>query len=237
MDLDAIRKRARADLLITRPHGDPDVFLWEHSVRVAENARRIARLPEVRARSPHEDAIVVAGLYHDAGWVTRVDCGEIDPVEVLLGPTSQPTCEQSALILERSLRRIIPPDVLNLSAETVRCRNDRSTESVEAHVVAEADALDEFGVLPLWLLVRRGVADGKGVQATIDAWHRKKEYRFWGARLKDSFRYNAVRELARARLERLERFMSEIRNEHTGKDVIEALEPDSAGSEVERSSM
>ena len=53
----------------------------------------------------------------------------------------------------------------------------------------------------------------------IDMWERKKEYRFWTARLHDSFRFKPVRELAEERLKRFERVMEELREQHKGRDV------------------
>ena len=64
MDIEAIWKRARTDLVITTPRGDSDVFLWEHSARVAQTAQHIARLPLIRSQRPNEAAIVACGLDH-----------------------------------------------------------------------------------------------------------------------------------------------------------------------------
>jgi HD domain len=219
MDLESIQKTARSDLLLSVDDGAPDVFLWEHSLRVARNARQVAHLAEARALGVDELSAFVAGLYHDAGWASRVNAGELDRMHVLLGPTTEGDCEAGALMLERSLRGRVSPMVLDRAATAVRTRLDRSSRSPDAVVLAEAEALDEFGVLPLWLAVRRGALEGRGVEAAIESWVRKKEYSFWTARLTDSFRFSEVRELARMRLTRIERLMGEVQLESLGQDL------------------
>lgn len=201
--------------------GDADLFLWEHSCRVAETARQIARLQEAAVRSPDDNAVYIAGLYHDAGWAVRCRSGEIDRMEILLSPTSESSCEQAAALLEKSLSAMVPPMTLETASRAVRMRIERNLNFIEAEVVAEAEHLEEFGLLPIWTLIRRGLLDGKGVQAVLDSWKRKQEYQFWRARLADSFRFEQVRELARQRLATIERFMSDLEEQHCGRDVMQ----------------
>jgi hypothetical protein len=223
MDLEAIWKRARADLVIPTPRGDSDVFLWEHSARVAQTAPHISQLPLIRSQRPDGAAILAAGLYHDAGWVTRFHEGAVERMEILLGALSEADYEQGALLMVRSLAGLVPKESLELAARAVRGCRDRSTALIEAQVVAEADRLDEFGVVSLWSVIRRGAIDGKGVQSVLDTWRRKKEYQFWTARLNDSFRFEPVRELARQRLEKFERLLAELEEQHASADVSALL--------------
>lgn len=219
MDLEAICKRARADLMLPTSRGEPDLFLWEHSCRVAESARLIAQLPEVSRHSPHVDAAVLAGLYHDAGWALQCRHGEIDRLEVHLAPTSPASCELAASLMERSLAELVPPATLEAASSAVRERISRDTSVIEAQIISEAESLDEFGLLSLWLVVRRGAVDGRGVQACLDTWRRKQEYQFWRARLKDAFRFEMVRGLASKRLSSLERLMGELLDQHLCHDL------------------
>ncbi|MGB2987209.1 MAG: HD domain-containing protein [Phycisphaerae bacterium] len=220
MQLDAIWHHARTDLVITNEHGDQDLFLWEHTVRVTRNARRIATLPTVQAASPDEAAIIAAALYHDAGWITRLQEGEIERAEILCRPASEAPCEQGAAMLERRLVKLLPADSLARASEAIRTLNDREIDLIEGQVVREADNLDGFGALSLWPTIRRGAVDGKGVQAVIDTWHAQKEYRFWKARLRDSFQFAPIRALAEKRLKKFERFMEELEQQHQGADLV-----------------
>jgi hypothetical protein len=219
MDIDAVWKRARADLMLATSKGEPDSFLWEHSCRVAENARLISHLPEVKTHSPHGEAVMIAGLYHDAAWAAQCRQGEVNRLEIHLAPSSPAACEQAAVLMERSLAELVEPAILELAGAAVRERMDRSSGLVEAHIVSEAENLDEFGLMSFWMAVRRGAVEGRDVQAYLDTWRRKREYQYWRARLKDAFHFEQVRELARRRLSGLEKMVDELEQQHLCLDL------------------
>jgi len=206
--------------MIVTEHGEVDIFLWEHSVRVAQSAQRIAELLAPLGHTADVAAVVAAGLYHDAGWAVRAASGEGKRTEVLTRPPPESHREQGAALLARSLQGILPPDSMERAVLSVRTLNDRDIALLEGQIVTEAENLDEFGVISLWPTVRRGAVDGKGVKAAIDTWRRRKEYQFWTARLNDSFRFPVVREVARARLARLERVMEELQTQQNGEDIV-----------------
>ena len=222
-NLDAIWNQARSDLVIIAKNGDQDLFLWEHSAQVARYARLIARCPIVEEQSPDELAIMAAALYHDAGWSASFRDGEVARTDILTRAAPDTHREKGASLMERSLAGLVPGKTLRRASEAVRALNDRAVELVEAHVVADADNLGEFCLLALWTTARRSMLDGKGVQAAIDTWHRRKEYQFWTARLNDSFRFAPVRELARTRLARFERAMAELEEHYLGTDITVVL--------------
>lgn len=219
MEWDAVWKRARGDLTVTTAQGDADVFLWEHSSRVAKVAQQILLLEEVQKHDPDETAVVAAALYHDAAWAIRCRAGEIEHTEILLSPLNDSAAEQAAWLLEERLADLLPPGSLERAARAIRLMHEREPQSIEAQVVADANNLEEFGLLSLWPAIRRGMIEGKGIQAAIESWRRKKEYHFWAARLRDSFRFDAIRDLADARLQTLERVMEELDEQFLGADL------------------
>jgi hypothetical protein len=220
---EAIWNRACADLAIPTEQGDPDPILWEHSVRVARYAGWIAKLPEARGSSLDETAVLAAALYHDAGWVTRLRDGEIGRDEILLRPYPDNHHEQGALLLRASLSELMTGDSLASASNAIRTLGARGSDSVEGRILSDADNLDEFGIPSLWLMVRRGALIGKGVQAVIETWRRKKEYRFWNARLRDSFWFGQVREAAEKRLMEFDRLMRELEEQHNANDLEQEL--------------
>ena len=211
-----IWNRARSDLSILTEQGDPDVFLWEHAERVARNAEMIAGLPEVAKSSPDGAAVLAAALYHEAGWVARVAAGEATRLDVLVRGIPDAYREQGAGIMERGLSGHLSADSIKRASAAIRTLHDRQIDSVEGRIVTDADNLEEFGLISLWTTIRRGMLDGKGVQSVIETWTRRKEYRFWEARLQDSFHFDAVRRMAEARLENMEQFMQSLSDEQTG---------------------
>jgi len=223
MHLDDIEHRAQVDLTIVSTTGDEDTYLWEHSRRVARNALSIASIPLIRSHRPDEEVVFATACYHAAGWAVRVRSGAIDRSSVLLSPLCDALAEASAAVLETRLADIVSPERLRRAARAVRTLHERDADQIEAQIVAEARALEEFGMVSLWPTIRKGLLEGKGVQATIDTWRRKHEYHFWPARLKDAFRFDPVREMARQRLSKLEEVMDELARQHYGRDVSDAI--------------
>ena len=219
IDWDAIWKRARGDLTVATKEGDQDVFLWEHCSRVAYTAHRIVSLEEVKPHDADGDAVIAAALYHDAAWAIRWRAGEIERKAILLSPLTEAAAEQAATLMEERLADLLPPGSLERAARAIRLVHEREPQSIEAQIIAEANNLEEFGFLSLWPAIRRGMMEGKGIQVVIESWQRKKEYQFWTARLRDSFRFDAVREVAKQRLDRLERFMEELNEQFAGTDI------------------
>jgi len=216
---EAIRNQARDDLMIPTEEGTLDVFLWEHSIRVARYAGNIVRLPEVRAASPDENAVLATALYHDAGWSVGLQNEEFHRDDILIGSQPDSHFERGAQLMEESLGDLLSEESLARASRAIRVLKDHRTDSIEAHVVSDADNLDEFGIVSLWLTVRRGLCDGKGVEAAVGTWRRKSEYHFWEARLRDSFRFAPVRELAAKRLDSLGQLMGELEDQHRALDV------------------
>ena len=221
--LDSIWNHAHADLVILTDRGEEDVFLWEHSVRVGRSAQFIAELPVVREQSPDEVALLAAALYHDAAWVARFREGDVQRCDILALPVNDTHRELGAAFMEESLANVLPTASLRRAAMAIRALSDRRIEPIEGQIVAEADNLDEFGLLSFWPTIRRGMLEGKGVQAAIETWHRRKEYQFWSARLNDSFRFAPIQKLAEERLAIYERMMEELETHFGGKDISAAM--------------
>lgn len=221
MDQDALWKRPRADLLIPEGRGEHDLYLWEHSWRIARSAERIASFAEVARHHPDIPAVIAGALYHAAGWAARYRDGECERTEIFMASLHEGDREESVLMLEKTLGGVLSADSMQRAARAVRTQHERGAASIEARIVADARCLQEFGVLSLWPMIRRGMSEGKAVQALLDAWNRKKEYHFWEARLADSFHFESVRRLAGARLEQLERIIGEVKAQHYGEDVNE----------------
>jgi len=219
MLLDDITHRAQVDLTLVSSHGDEDPFLWEHSQRVANIALAIAAMPMIQAHDPDETVVYAVACYHAAGWASRFRSGDVTRFDVLLSPSCNALAEEGAAMLEQRLADVLSPEQLRSASRAVRILHERDVDQIEAQIVAEARALEEFGLVSLWPTIRKGMIDGKGVQAVIDTWRRKHEYHFWPARLKDAFRFEPVRELARRRLAKLEEFMNELARQQSGSDV------------------
>lgn len=215
---DAMWTRARKGLVISNGRGGEDVFIWEHTVRVTRVARQIAGSPDVPQAELDLAALTAAALYHDAGWAMQYRQGLITRTELLAKPTSDLLREAGAGLLETELAGVLAPGSLKRAAEAVCSHSQRKCELAEALVLGDAHSLDEIGTLSLWHTFRRHAMEGKGLQAALDTWQRRKEYRFSKARI-DDFRFESVRELARRRVQRFESVMAALASEHNGEDL------------------
>lgn len=222
MQPDDLTRCAQADLTLVGTSGEEDSFLFEYSRRVVQSAHAIANLPSLREKMLELDpeALSVVAWYHAAGWAVRVRQGDVDRQYVLLSPLDESLLDEAASLLVERLNGLLAADCLHRAARAVRGLQDRSSDVLEVRVVAEARALEEFGLLSLWPSIRRSMLDGRGVQALLDTWRRKHEYQFWPARLKDAFQFDEVREIARGRLRVLESFMAALDSEHNGDDLF-----------------
>jgi len=232
-ELDAIFERAKADLVFLNEDGKPDVLIWEHSCRVVMAARAIARLPEAATLEPDEIAVAAAGLYHDAGVIVRMRSESIAVEEILAATGDDRHRQAGATLMTESLADLLDKKTLELASQAVRTLAVRSLQTAEAKVVSDAENLNKLGVLSLWPLIRSSVRTGRGVGAVLEKWRRQREYKYWEARIGESFHFDAVRRLAGSRLNVLAGFMEELERAHQLSDVKELaeashVEPDSA---------
>jgi hypothetical protein len=123
------------------------------------------------------------------------------------------------MMLEKSLAKLLPRPTLLRAADAVLALADRQATIIETRIVSDANHLDEFGMLSLWTSIRRGALEGKAVQSTLETWRRRQEYRFWEARLADSFYFAAVRAAADRRLVMFEQFMGVLEAEAGAEDI------------------
>ncbi len=216
---DSLWKRAETDLCLRLTGSPQDPLIWEHSARVAKLAETIRTMPGIPPTDVDPAALAAAALYHDAAWVLQAREGEVQPSEMLLRPCSDLQRELGADWLTDRLKDLLGPGVLAQAARTVRELNNRRSPSPDVQILAEADSLDQIGPQTMLLMLRRQLNEGKSLKDLIAVWERQEEYNFWPARIKESFRFAVVRRLAEARLEKLRRFMNDLRQAVRLEDV------------------
>lgn len=216
--------RARSQLTLAGSDGPSDPILWEHAQRVMISAEMITRIPELNDEDADLDVLRVIALYHDAGWAVQVDARQIPREHVLTRPTSDVQFELAAEFVESSLADHLPRGTLERAVEAIRRFNDRECDLIEAHVVCDADNLDQIGPLGLLQGLRRDLVQGRSLGQVLDTWHRQQEYHYWEARIRDGFRFEPVRKLAWRRLQALDPFMQSLSEHMAASDLTSVAE-------------
>lgn len=223
-------RQAEVDLLIPVDASRTDPSLWEQAARVTCLALGISRLPETAGLKIDGVALVAATLYHDAGWAVQTRRKEISRTDIGSRPTSDAQRELAASLLETHGVKLLSDSTLRIAVRAVREWGQRATRQPEAQVVAEAHNLDQVGPQAILGTLRRHVAEARGVEVALDTWHRQQEYHYWEARLREGFRFETTRQLARQRLLAVERFMADLRRTHRLEDAAEHFAQQQASS-------
>ncbi len=227
-DQHQLAKLARSELTLEGPGDVKDSLLWDHAARVLTSAELIAQLPDVAGRDVDQDVLQIAALFHDAGWAVQVHVGQVDRESVLSRPTSDVQFELAAELVESKLKDHYPVRTVQRAADVIRMLNTRDGDAVEAHIVWDADNLDQIGPLGLFQSLRRDLNAGRSVKQILQAWHRQQEYHYWEARIRDGIRFESVRKLAWQRLEVLDPFMRALGEHLEAKDLSELVSEDRA---------
>ncbi|MCH7814043.1 MAG: HD domain-containing protein [Planctomycetes bacterium] len=216
---DPIRSRAHEDLILVDEDGHQDVFLWEHTDRVARSAGAIADLPEVPRDKLDLVALSAAALYHDAGWAVQFRSGQVQRHAILGKTTNREQRRLAGELLMKQLHGMIETESLRRARDCIEALNQRDPELYEARVLHDAESFDQIGPLLFWRLMRRQALDGKGVEAAIKDWETRKQYGYWDDQV-EQFHFDAVRAAARRRLDKMDHLMAELSRQHNGQDLV-----------------
>lgn len=223
-DLKRLLSVARDVLVVRAPGTLRDRWLLEHSERVMDLALLIAAHPEAGAEDADRVAMCAAGLFHDAGWVVQCHAGEISHWQILARPTNEAQRELAAGFLLDVVGDVLEPDRAQRAAEIIRECNSPNPDSIEARIVAEAESLDEIGIMCVLRQFRQFQAEGRSLEHLRTSWVRQNEYGYWDARLQSGLRFPFSRRIARERLDAVAVLMDSLEQQRTSADVRTACE-------------
>lgn len=219
MQIERLTSRARPSLLIEISPNVHDTWLAEHSERVLRLTQLIATLPEVGGGVADLAGLAAAALFHDAGWIVELRQGKWERSQVLTRPTSDIQRELGAALLVEQVGHLLTPQSARVAVEAIRQCNRKDTRLAEARILAEAEALDEVGLLYILRQFRHYQSEGRPIQQLVDSWRRQLEYKYWDLRLSEGFRFETTRELARRRLADVSAFIEALARDLHADDV------------------
>ncbi|HHT41811.1 MAG TPA: HD domain-containing protein [Firmicutes bacterium] len=152
MDLDAMRELAHKAMVRRCTHPDRERgFVYYHGQRVAEIALQLRELIFPGEES-WDEVITAAGWFHD------------------VGKGIEPHWEYGALLVREMLKDHCSPQELEQIAEIVGSHTLRKQREYPPYVqlVQDADILDHFGTLDIWLDFWHCACRGKGLEDALE---------------------------------------------------------------------
>ena len=222
-ELDIVKDLAKQALTIPTLTGDFDNSLWDRAQRLVRNVEHICRLPELGKTSLQIDrfSLYAATYFSDAGLARHLKTKETGGKSVISNTNGNDLLDFCTQIVEEKLEDAIDKTKIKKINRIITESCSRFTRMTEAMILSDARNLDDTGATGIFNEFRRFVSHGKGASDALKGWERKIDYGYWQARLKEGFRFEAVRKLAEQRLAAAEYFMNQLNVENTAQDLGE----------------
>ncbi|MHC4233059.1 MAG: hypothetical protein ACYTEM_05640 [Planctomycetota bacterium] len=224
-ELETVHQIAQKTLTFPSPSGGHDDWLWDRTLRILQNIEHICRLPELAEKAISIDrfCLVAAAYFADSGLAhfasNQKTGGQRPPGDV----TSADVCNVSTQTVSNVLSDAVTGSRIDKINKIITESFNRFTDITEAMVLSDGRGLEDLGAAGLLGGLRGQLIDGKSVSSMLGSWKRKIEYGYWQARLKESFRFSAVRQVAEGRFAAVEQFMNQLATENTAADMEKQL--------------
>ncbi|MHC4790895.1 MAG: hypothetical protein ACYS8Y_05595 [Planctomycetota bacterium] len=217
-EMDIVKDRAKAALTIRTRAGALDIYLWDRAQRLADYVKHISGLPELAQVRQQLDSfcLTAATYFSDAGLARSL---EANNTAAQINANSAEMLELSAQIVAESLCEGVEAIKIEKIKQILIESGSRFTKMTEAMILSDARNLDDTGLTGIFNELRREIREGKGIEAALQDWKRKIDYRYWQARLKKSFHFEQVRKAAEQRLSGADYIMSQLRAETSAQDL------------------
>lgn len=225
-------KKAAEQVMLVPTKGMANTWLWDRAQRIVRNVETIYQLPEIADANIAIDkfCLTAAAYFADAGFTSYIGIETIEAGLVLADVNTRDLREFSTQIVSEHLAGILDQPKISKINRIIVESNDRSSEMHEAMILADARNLEDVGIIEIFNEFCACGVHGKGVSDQLESWKKKVDYRYWDARLKESFHFEPIRKIASRRFNQAELLMNQLAIEDSGKDLkevtIEALTKD-----------
>src|SRR6185437_5518929 len=120
------------------------------------------------------------------------------------------TNDEMAELASDQLQSHLSAKDIDLTLNIIREQRARGAKLPEAQLLADALALEDFGLVGLWNQLRQFHATGRTLDQLIKLLKNQHEYGYWEARLRDGIYFDVTRNTARRRLEEMTAFAQAI---------------------------
>ncbi|MHC4363840.1 MAG: hypothetical protein ACYSTJ_00045 [Planctomycetota bacterium] len=222
-ELEAVRDIGRQALTVSGPMGGFATCLWDRAERLVSTVEYIFGLPELVRGGLQIDrfCLIAATYFSESGLARCLASGEREAAEVLSNANSEELLDLSARVVEERLAGVVEKARIDKINRIIVESGGRFTKMAEAMILSDARNLDDMGTAGIFNEFGRYFIGGKGVRDVLQSWKKKKDYRYWQARLKEGFRFEQVRRLAEQRLSTAEFLMKQLEAETEAQDLEE----------------
>jgi hypothetical protein len=131
-----------------------------------------------------------------------------------LGRTSlRDRCEQAAELMVSLLSDQAEEGLLDNVSKYLLEAPQRMPAVDEARLLADAVNLDDFGIVGLLGQMIQLTLQGQGAAELAEAMQKREEYGYWEARLKESFNFEPIGQIARRRLQQARKVVATLQAE------------------------
>ncbi len=218
-----VREIAEKVLAIPTAKGNADRYLIDRANRILRHCGGIAQLNEVKRFQVDQECLNIAAMMRDSGFARYANQEDDFARMVLADLTDDDMRDFSAQVVQHRLSGVLNPRQMERVCSIIIESGRRDTNLVEAMVLSDARNLDDMGSVGIFNEVRRYLVHGKGVTEALASWKRKIEYEYWVARIREGFRFESVRLIARQRLQAAQTFMDSLEAENMAGDLEKML--------------
>jgi len=220
--LASVTKLSKQVLTIPTVNGNSDITLWDRARRLVCNVEYIIELPELSKFNMQVDrfCLMAATYFSDSGLAHHFKLKNHTEPGVFGNNGDDLVHSCSEIVLDK-LSGLVKDEKIEKINSIISEAHSNFAQKPESMILSDARNLDDMGAAGLFQEFRRYTVTGKSISDALQIWKRKIDYRYWQARLKESFRFASVRKLAEQRLGAAEHFMNQLNIETEGLDLEE----------------
>lgn len=198
-------------------------LVFDHSVRILETARFLLKDSSMVGIRVDEIVLAAAAMFHDAGWVDLVRRGELEAGQIYCRPSDMELLARSGRVAAEVLVKLLPLRMVEKAVEIIAELKNSRPDQPEVKLIADAENLEDFGLLGIAGQIRMAQGCGKSNQQLLDVWRRQQEYHYWEARIKTAFHLEPARKIAAYRLEKMAGIYDQLNQEMSLDDIRDLL--------------
>jgi len=192
----AIEKMERCKAAFDRESG----FIYQHGKRTAAIALKLRKIVQPDDAGK-DDLLYVAGLFHD------------------IGKGNEPHWETGAILARELLAECCNPAELEEIIQMIRLHNQRKSGHeypTLVKIIQDADLLDHFGTLEIWLSFWHNAARDQGIPEMLQYWQSAK-YQKYLKKMRKLINYEISEQIYDERVQYTGQFIRRFLNEMQGE--------------------